>query len=93
MMQNLQSFLLLRKDILRYNEYEGYRVGFGAHTNNRVSNFFNVGGYGAYGFRDKTFKYGGDLSFKIWKKKELVWKSLYMNDVIESAGVSFFENA
>ncbi|HWY36827.1 MAG TPA: DUF5686 family protein, partial [Nitrosopumilaceae archaeon] len=56
------------KDVFRYNEYEGYRVGFGCHTNHRVSDFFNIGGYAAYGFRDKTFKYGGDLGFKLWKR-------------------------
>lgn len=87
------KFLNLDLDeIMRYNEYEGYRLGLGAHTNYRVSNVFKTGGYLAYGFRDKVWKYGGDVSFRVWKKKELVWKTLYKNDVIESAGVSFFEN-
>ncbi len=78
--------------LLRLNDYEGYRLGIGAHTNQRISTVFKTGGYVAYGFKDKTLKYGGDFSLSLWKRKEVMWKNTYMNDVIESAGVKFFEN-
>jgi hypothetical protein len=78
--------------VLNANAYEGFRAGIGIHTSNRLSKKFNVGGYIAYGFGDKTLKYGGDLNFLLWKRKELNAHLLYENDVIESGGQKFFEN-
>lgn len=78
--------------ILRFNDYEGTRLGLGAHTNQRFSKRFVAGGYFGYGFVDKAWKFGGDASIILWKKKELMLNALYENDLIESAGQSFFEN-
>ena len=46
------------------NGYEGVRLGGGLRTNAKLSRFFSVGGYGAYGFKDRMAKYGGDLRVK-----------------------------
>jgi hypothetical protein len=44
-----------------YNNYEGNRVRLGFRTNDKFSKSWIVRGYGAYGFRDKKFKYNLQL--------------------------------
>ena len=65
------KFDLDMKEFIDYNRYESVRLGVGAHTNVLLSRFFNVGGYVAYGFKDKEFKYGGDINFFLTKKNEI----------------------
>ena len=76
----------------RYNDYEGFYLGLGLHTNDKLSRFVKFGGYWGYGFRDKRAKYGGDVSFKLIRSKELDLQLRYMNDVSESGGVRFFDD-
>ena len=77
---------------VKYNSYEGFYLGLGLHTNARISKFFKVGGYWGYGFKDKTAKYGGDISFLLHRNSELEVKFDYFNDAVESAGVSFYDD-
>ncbi len=77
--------------LLAYNNYEGYRLSLGLHTNQKLSKYFIIGGYGAYGFKDKAFKYGTDMQVYLWKKPELTWSTSYQKDLIESGGVQFNE--
>ena len=87
------SFIDLNLDkILKFNNYEGTRLGAGIHTNQKLSKYFTVGGYGGYGFKDKAWKYGGDASVFIWRRKELAFNVMYQKDLVESAGLNFFEN-
>ncbi|MFN0033298.1 MAG: DUF5686 family protein [Flavobacteriales bacterium] len=72
--------------LLRYNPYEGYRLGAGLHTNDKLSRHFNIGGYYAYGFKDKQSKYGGDVQLHIYKKRNAWARALYENDVMETGG-------
>lgn len=74
-------------ELIAYNDYEGYRLGLSLKTNHKVSERFSVGGYFAYGFRDKAWKYGGSGDLTLWKKKELKWEILYKHDVLETAGL------
>ena len=46
------------KYLLKYNNYESFRLGIGGITNNRLSEIFKVNGYLAYGFKDDEYKYG-----------------------------------
>lgn len=78
--------------ILKVNSFEQARVGLGFHTNQKFSKIFTIGGYGGFGFGDQKWKYGGDLSFMLWKKKELSIFGSYDNTLVESGGTSFFEN-
>ncbi|HEX2617576.1 MAG TPA: DUF5686 family protein [Flavobacteriales bacterium] len=80
---------LLLKYVMRYNAYEGIRLGAGLATNDKVSRFWSLGGYFGYGFVDKTWKYGGDLTIKPWYGRDLSLKGYYTNDVAESGGVTF----
>ena len=89
---NYKKFDLDLNRILKYNEYEGTRLGLGLHTSSKLSNIVNLGGYFAYGFSDRQLKFGGDLNFNLWKNREWNLQLKYENDVIESGGQSFFEN-
>ncbi len=44
--------------LINSNEWEGFRLGLGLVTSPKLSKHFELSGYGAYGFRDKDFKYG-----------------------------------
>ncbi|MEN8225041.1 MAG: DUF5686 family protein [Bacteroidota bacterium] len=74
---------------MRYNQYEGLYLGLGIHTNDRFSRRLKVGGFWGYAFKDKTAKYGGDVSAILHRNSELALRAEYFYDVTESGGVSF----
>ncbi len=78
--------------LFHYNNYEGLYLGFGLHTNQKVSKLFTVGGYWGYGFRDKTAKYGGDFTINIHKPSESTVRIDAYNNVTPSGGVEFFDD-
>lgn len=45
------------------NPVEGNRLRLGLRTSNKFSEKIMLGGYGAYGFSDKEWKYGGKVSY------------------------------
>lgn len=75
--------------ILNYNEFEGTRLGIGLETSRKVSQFIKVGGYTAYGFYDKVYKYGGFSELTFNKRYEVNFKYSYMSDVRETGIYSF----
>jgi hypothetical protein len=78
--------------LLGYNNYEGYRLGLGLETSDKLSKYFVVGGYFAYGFRDKSFKWGGDLDLFLYRPKDVRLNIAYKDDVIERGGQTFMRN-
>lgn len=48
-------------NLYAYNAYEGTKIRLGFRTNSKFSNNWIIRGYGAYGFRDKGFKYNLQL--------------------------------
>jgi hypothetical protein len=78
--------------IIKYNDYQGFYLGLGLHTNDKLSRKFKVGGYWGYGFKDKSAKYGGDASFVINRRHEVTVGALYAYDLMESGGVRFFDD-
>lgn len=80
--------------VLRFNDYETLRFGFGAHTNDRLSRWFSVGGYAGYGFRDKVIKYGGDakVNFK-QNSKDYYLQYSYSDDIEEPGNSRYFYTA
>ncbi|MBQ8223201.1 MAG: carboxypeptidase-like regulatory domain-containing protein [Bacteroidales bacterium] len=58
-------------DIMDYNIGNGYMLGLGLNTNNKVSNFFSLGAFGNYWFKAKEFNYGGDVSFNILRSRDM----------------------
>ncbi|HRW62727.1 MAG TPA: DUF5686 family protein [Bacteroidales bacterium] len=88
-----KCFNLPLNKIMDYNNYEGYRLGLGLMTNDKISRYFSVGGYFGYGFTDKTWKYGGDLILNLHKESESQLHFSYSYDVFEKAGYTFYEMA
>jgi hypothetical protein len=78
---------------MRYNDHEGFYLGLGIHTSDRLSRFVKFGGYWGYGFRDKSAKYGGDIMLNMHRNSELQLRFSYMNDLMESGGVEYFDKA
>ncbi len=78
--------------ILDFNKFEGFRPGIAIITNDRLSKHFSVGGYVAYGFKDKAIKYGGEFNIKPFKKRETNLQFLYKKDVEETGGYDFIDN-
>ena len=75
--------------VLRYNLYEKYRLGLGLETSKKLMKSALIGGYFAYGTRDKDFKYGGYSTVWINKKNGVKLNFRYQQDVIERGGYSF----
>jgi hypothetical protein len=80
---------LLLDRILAFNNYEGFRLGVGLATNDKVTRYASLGGYFAYGFKDTNWKYGGDLLIKPVHGRDLSLDLSYQNDVAETGGVAF----
>lgn len=70
--------------LVNYNAYEGFRFGIGGSTNYKFNEHFSINGYGAYGLKDKKFKYGG--GFEIYVNKPYSGKIIanYTDDVAPS---------
>ncbi|MEO8732766.1 MAG: DUF5686 family protein, partial [Flavobacteriales bacterium] len=80
---------LLLERIIAFNDYEGFRLGAGLATNDKVTKYASLGGYFAYGFEDKKWKYGGNLLIKPFYGRDIDLDLSYQNDVSETGGVSF----
>lgn len=74
------------KQLLAFNNYEGFRLGAGIRTNHRISEKFNTGVYAAYGFQDNAWKYGGDARLYLYRRRDIWMKLEYRNDVVELGG-------
>jgi hypothetical protein len=65
------------------NQYEGYRLGIGMSTNEKISKVFSVGGFYGYGLRDERVKYGGHFDVNVNKNHEVKIKAKYFNTIDE----------
>jgi hypothetical protein len=54
---------------LAFNDIEGVRVRVGFRTNGNFSKTVVLRAYGAYGFGDKTIKWGGEVDYILSRKK------------------------
>ena len=77
---------------INFNNYEGLYLGMGLHTNQKISKTTTFGGFAGYGFRDKSAKYGGDLSVTIHKRSESIIRIDAYNKVTASGSVDFFDD-
>lgn len=73
------------KRLIDFNDYEGFRVGMGLETSDQVVKWGRVGGYGAYGFKDKAFKYGGYMELDLYPRKDIHLDFIYQQDLSEAA--------
>ncbi len=75
-------------DLLNYNRYEGLRLQIGGKTNLDLSDKYSVEAYGAYGFKDKDFKYAAKVNLKLWTQTKTFLHASYFKDLQKSAGFS-----
>lgn len=80
-------------DIIDYREVEGWRLGLGLYTNQRMSKRIMFGGHFAYGFRDKQWKYGGLAEFVLYPKLDMRLSIQAAHDLFESGAVSHISQA
>ena len=77
--------------IIHFNDYEGFRLGIGLSSNEKISRHVKVSGYFAYGFADKDYKYGTDVSYAFINKHDISLGVSCFDDVIESGEINFYE--
>ncbi|AWA28992.1 hypothetical protein HYN48_02200 [Flavobacterium magnum] len=75
--------------LLSFNNYEGFRLGFGGVTNDRFSEKYRMEGYTAYGTKDGNFKYNIGAAARIGKFSNSWIGGAYTDDVREIASTSF----
>lgn len=75
--------------MLNYSTYEGYRLGLGLETSDRLSKRFNVGGYFGWGTKDKDWKWGGYSTVHFSRKHGVNLKLRYQEDLLERGGHEF----
>ena len=76
-------------EMLRYNAYEGVRLGAHFSTNHEVSEIFQGAGYLAYGLKDGNLKYGISLGVQNFFQRFDPQVGIYFaNDVFEPANFS-----
>lgn len=75
--------------LLKFNQYEGLRVGLGGITNNNLSRKFRLEGYTVYGFRDKAVKFSAGGGFRL-NKTTNTWLNLSYTDDLQETGSKQF---
>ena len=67
--------------LLKYNQYEGFRAGIGAKMNEKFNKYISPDAYVAYGFKDSAWKYGLGVDVKTTLEKTSFFRLEYYNDV------------
>lgn len=70
--------------IVNYTYYEGWRFGLGLYTNRKLTNRGRLGGYFAYGLKDKDWKWGAMTEWELYRKRSLILKVRFYDDIVES---------
>ncbi|AZQ45162.1 hypothetical protein EJ995_03990 [Nonlabens ponticola] len=81
------------KYLVKFNDYEAFRLGIGGTTNEKFSEKFRLGGYIAYGTKDKAIKYNVNAGYRLSREKN-TWINVYhTDDIQEFAAESFLTDA
>ncbi|WP_203294507.1 hypothetical protein [Luteirhabdus pelagi] len=71
--------------LIKYNNYEGIRLGIGGVTNDKLFERYKFGGYFARGFKDRDIKFSLGGSVRV-NKDYKTWINLYYIDDIREVG-------
>lgn len=76
-----------------YNKYEGFRLGTGFYTNEKLFKKLTLGGFFGYGLDDHEWKYGGESFYEISKKNEITIGVKYQQNLMETGnyGLNTYE--
>lgn len=77
--------------IIDENLYEGFKLGIGLKTNDKVSKYFSLFGGVSYGFKNKKINYRTGIDITPFKNKEQKLQVSYIDDVFEKGGYEFYE--
>ncbi|TRZ46371.1 DUF5686 family protein [Robertkochia solimangrovi] len=77
------------KYLIKYNNYEAFRTGMGAITNDRFSKNARLSAYTAYGTRDKDLKYGFGGAYRYDKASDSWLGFNYVDDLVETGSSKF----
>ncbi|MDH5412660.1 MAG: DUF5686 and carboxypeptidase regulatory-like domain-containing protein, partial [Flavobacteriaceae bacterium] len=79
--------------LINFNNYEGFRFGFGVVTNPNFSKGFKFEGYTTYGIKDHTVKYHLGAYIRLSKQNNTWIGTAYTDDLQEAGKLDFlFEN-
>ncbi|OAB80497.1 DUF5686 family protein [Cochleicola gelatinilyticus] len=81
------------KYLIKYNNYEGLRLGAGGVTNNKLSEKFKISGYVAHGFKDKDTKFSLGGSIRLNKEKNTWINAFYIDDIEEIGRFNYLTDA
>lgn len=79
--------------LLKYNNYEGFRLGLGAITNTDFSSKYRLKGYSVYGTKDKKIKFGFGAAARLAKITNTWIGATYMDDLVETGSAEFINEA
>ncbi len=77
------------KSLLKFNRHEGFRLGMSAVTNSNFSQKYTIHAYGAYGTKDKDFKYGFGIERRLDRYDDTRIGIIHKNDLEESGSLTF----
>jgi hypothetical protein len=66
--------------LFTFNDVEGIRLSLGIGTSNKLSKKFQIYGYAGYGFKDKRWKYGGNMQYVFNRYRRSAIGASYFND-------------
>lgn len=75
--------------LVKYNNYEAFRLGLGGVTNANFSPKYRINGYGVYGTRDKDFKFGVGAAARLDKRTQTWFGISYTDDLVETGSSRF----
>lgn len=81
------------RSIVKYNNYEGFRLGIGGVTNSKLSSQYKIGFFGAYGLKDNGFKFGLTPAYLLDKKTNSWVSASYTDDLNEIGQIQFATQA
>lgn len=73
------------RNIISFNNFEGFRLGVGGITNEKFSNKFKIDGYVAYGTKDGNFKYSLGFGMRLDKYSNSWITFSYTEDIRDIA--------
>ena len=80
------------RSLLSFNNLEGFRVGIGGTTNEKLSKIFRADGYFAYGIKDKATKYQLGSAIRVGNISNSWIGVSYTNDLSEIAMSNFLSD-
>lgn len=70
---------------VKSNFFEGFRPGLRLVTNDRLSEWIRFSAYAGYGFKDKDWKYHGEIEWDVAPRREGRFNAYFKKDILEPA--------